>query len=70
MAARNESRADPAEQAERQVCAYGLPLRGLSLREVAEQMTAEGDQVSHETVRKLVKTEADERVGPLAAEYR
>ncbi|MET8848064.1 hypothetical protein [Amycolatopsis sp. NPDC004625] len=70
MAARNESRQNPAETAERQVRAYELALRGLSLRKIAATMTAEGDPISHETARRLIAAEADERVAPLATAYR
>lgn len=70
MGAHNESRRNPAVYATRQHRAFELTLRGLSLREVARQMTDEGMTVSHETVRQLVATEAKERVAPLKDELR
>ncbi|MEV8615678.1 hypothetical protein AB0383_48635 [Amycolatopsis sp. NPDC051373] len=71
MAARNESRANPAAKAEKQIRAYELKLRGLSLRAISAQMQAEGyEGVSHEAVRQLISAEADSRVTPFAAEYR
>ncbi|WP_410620912.1 hypothetical protein [Amycolatopsis sp. cmx-8-4] len=70
MAARNESRANPAEQAEMQQRAFELVLRGKSLREAARVMTAEGTRVSHEKVRQLVQLESDERVLPSADQWR
>jgi hypothetical protein len=70
MSARNESRANPAAVAERQDRAYTLALRGKSLRQISRIMTDEGMPVSHETARKLIAAEADERVAPLATEYR
>lgn len=65
MGANPHSRSNPAEQAEKQVQAYTLRLRGLSLREIGKQLG-----VSHETARKLISAEADDRVLPLADELR
>lgn len=71
MGARNESRANPAERAERQVAAYELVLRGHSLRSAAAEMKRLGYQrVSYETVRDLVALEGKQRVEPLAEEWR
>ncbi|MEU9687397.1 hypothetical protein [Amycolatopsis japonica] len=41
-------------------------MEGHGLRAVAAIMTAEGERISHETVRKLIELEAVERVGPVA----
>ncbi|QKV74551.1 hypothetical protein [Amycolatopsis sp. Hca4] len=59
-----------AAKAERQVRAFELSLEGHSLRAVAALMTAQGEPISHETVRKLIELEAAERVGPVAEHYR
>lgn len=65
MGSNPHSKANPAEQAEKQVQAYNLSLRGHSLREVGRLMG-----VSHETARKLISLEADARVLPLADQLR
>jgi hypothetical protein len=65
MAYNPHSKANNAEQAEKQVTAYNYRLRGHSLREIGKLMG-----VSHETARKLVSLEADARVLPLADELR
>lgn len=70
MASNPSSRANAAEHAERQVRAYELKILGYSLRDIARIMTDEGTQVSHETVRILIKDEGDSRVLPLADEVR
>lgn len=70
MASNPSSRANAAEHAERQVRAYELKLLGKSLRDIASIMTDEGDPISYETVRTLIKAECDERVLPLADEVR
>lgn len=63
--------ANDAKRAERQVRAYELSLRGHSYRKISEIMKAEGyRQVSHVTVRTLIKLECDARVLPLADEWR
>jgi hypothetical protein len=66
MGARNESRTNPAEQAEKQVRAYELKLMGHSLRSIAKTMTEEGMTVSHQTVSNLIERECAEHVLPLA----
>lgn len=70
MGDRMEAHANPAEQAEKQVRAYELKLKGHSLRDIARIMTGEGTKVSHQTVANLIKLECDARVLPLADEVR
>lgn len=65
MGARNESRANNAELAEKQVAAYNLRLRGHSLRDIGKMMG-----VSHTAVANWIKAECDTRVLPLADEVR
>ncbi|WP_125793133.1 hypothetical protein [Amycolatopsis sp. WAC 01376] len=59
-----------AARAERQVRAFELSLAGHSLRAVAAIMSAEGERISHESVRGLISAEAIERVAGPAEEYR
>ncbi len=61
---------NPAETAKRQIRAYELKLQGWSYRRIAAAMTAEGMEVSHQTVANLIKAAIDERVDPLVEEYR
>lgn len=65
MGARNESRHNNAELAEKQVEAYNLRLRGHSLRDIGKLMG-----VSHTAVANWIKAECEERVLPLADEVR
>lgn len=65
MGARNESRHNNADLAEKQVEAYNLRLRGHSLRDIGKLMG-----VSHTAVANWIKLECDQRVLPLADEVR
>lgn len=65
MGARNESRSNNADLAEKQVEAYNLRLRGHSLRDIGKLMG-----VSHTAVANWIKAECEERVLPLADEVR
>ncbi|PKV95908.1 Homeodomain-like domain-containing protein [Amycolatopsis echigonensis] len=65
MANPGQSRGNRAELAEKRAEAYRLKLRGLSDRAVGAQLG-----VSHTSVQNWIKQEADERVLPLADEYR
>lgn len=70
MGSRSESRTNPAEQAEKQVVAYELKLKGHSLRAIARIMTEQGMKVSHQGVANLIDAECKERVLPLAEAVR
>jgi hypothetical protein len=61
-----QAHGNPADQAERQIRAYELKLKGHSLRAIARTMTDEGMKVSHQTVANLIDKECAERVLPLA----
>lgn len=65
MARVPQSYSNPADEAENRIVAYQLKLRGLSDRAAAQQMG-----VSHTTIQRWVKDEADSRVLPLADELR
>lgn len=66
MGSRAESRTNPAEQAEKQVVAYELKLKGHSLRAIARIMTEQDMKVSHQGVANLIDAECKDRVLPLA----
>ena len=70
MAPNPHSRLNAAVQAERQVRAYELRLKGHSLRAIAAILTGEGIQASHTSVREWISQECSERVSPLADEVR